>query len=91
MATQRDSTIEEAFANTNLAIPHDPTALWRPGGVQGDWSDVSGLMDEDDDMEKKTVYLGRTLECGENEIGVRPRVVEVSPLHCVPPRRRKDI
>ena len=31
---RRDSTIEEAFANTNLPITHGPTALWRPGGFQ---------------------------------------------------------
>ena len=30
------------------------------------------LMGEDDDMEKKAIYLGRTLEWGENGIGVRP-------------------
>ena len=29
-------------------------------------------MGEDDDMEKKAVYLGRTLEWGENGRGVRP-------------------
>ena len=29
-------------------------------------------MGEDDDMEKKAVYLGRTLEWGENGLGVRP-------------------
>ena len=30
------------------------------------------LMGEDDDMEKKTIYLGRTLERSENGLGVRP-------------------
>ena len=29
-------------------------------------------MGEDDDMERKAVYLGRTLECGEIGLGVRP-------------------
>ena len=29
-------------------------------------------MGEDDDMVKKAVYLGRTLEWGENGLGVRP-------------------
>ena len=29
-------------------------------------------MGEDDDMEKKAVYLGRTLEWGETGLGVRP-------------------
>ena len=29
---RRDSTIEEAFANTNLPIPHGLTALWGTGG-----------------------------------------------------------
>ena len=28
-------------------------------------------MGEDDDMEKKAIYLGRILECGENSLGVR--------------------
>ena len=30
------------------------------------------LMGEDDDMVKKAVYLGRTLEWSENGLGVRP-------------------
>ena len=30
------------------------------------------LVGEDDDMEKKAVYLGRTLEWSENGLGVRP-------------------
>ena len=30
------------------------------------------LMGEDDDMEKKAVYLGRTLEWSEDDLGVRP-------------------
>ena len=34
---RRHSTIEEAFANTNLPIPQGPTALWGPGGVNGEW------------------------------------------------------
>ena len=34
---RRDSTIEEAFANTNLPIPQGPPALWGPGGVHGEW------------------------------------------------------
>ena len=29
-------------------------------------------MGEDDDMEKKAIYLGRTLEWDENGLGVRP-------------------
>ena len=30
------------------------------------------LMGDDDDMEKKAIYLGRTLEWNENGLGVRP-------------------
>ena len=41
---RHDSTIEEAFANTNLPIPHGPTALWEPGGVPGQWSDVCSFI-----------------------------------------------
>ena len=37
------STIEEAFANTNLPVPPGPTPLWGPGGVPGEWSDVCGV------------------------------------------------
>ena len=37
---RRDSTNEEAFANTNLPIPHGPTPLWGLGGVPGEWADV---------------------------------------------------
>ena len=39
----RDSTIEEAFANTNLPIPHGPTPLRGPHGVPGDWAAVRGF------------------------------------------------
>ena len=38
------SIIEEAFANTCLPIPPDPTPLWGPGGVPGEWSDVCGFL-----------------------------------------------
>ena len=41
---RHDSTIEEAFANTNMPIPHGPTALWGPGGVPGEWADVRGFI-----------------------------------------------
>ena len=41
---QRDRTIKEAFANTNLPIPHGPTPLWGPGGVPGEWADVCGFI-----------------------------------------------
>ena len=37
---QRDSTIEEAFANTNLPIPHGPKPLLGPGGAPGERADV---------------------------------------------------
>ena len=30
------------------------------------------LMGQDDDVEKKAIYLGRTLEWSENGLGVRP-------------------
>ena len=54
-------------------------------------------MGEDEDIEKKAVNLGRTLEWSENCHGVRLdrrhvswewRTVEVSPRHCVPVWRR---
>ena len=41
---RRDSTIEEAFANTNLPIPDGPTPLWAAGGVPGEWADVCGFI-----------------------------------------------
>ena len=37
---QRDSTIEEAFANTNLPIPHGSSPLCCPGNVPGEWTDL---------------------------------------------------
>ena len=40
------------------------------------------LMGEDDDLEKKAMYLGRTLEWGENGLGVRPGRRHVRPLLC---------
>ena len=39
---RRNSTIERAFANTILPIPHGPTALWGPGGVPGEWPMCGG-------------------------------------------------
>ena len=41
---RRNSTIEEAFANTNLPIPPGPTPLFGPGGVPVEWADVCGFM-----------------------------------------------
>ena len=35
------SIVEEAFVNTDLAVPPGPTPLWRPGG---EWSDVCGFL-----------------------------------------------
>ena len=40
---QRHSTIEGAFANTNLPIPHGRAPLWGPGGVPREWAGVCGL------------------------------------------------
>ena len=40
---RRDSTFEEAFANTNLPIPQGPTTLWGPG-VPAEWADVCGFI-----------------------------------------------
>ena len=37
---QRDNTIEEAFAHTNLPIPHGSSALWCARNVPGEWVDV---------------------------------------------------
>ena len=41
---RRDSTLEEAFANKNLPIPHGPTPLWGPCRVPGEWADVCGII-----------------------------------------------
>ena len=40
----RDSTIQKAFANTNLPTPRGPKPLWRPGGVPGERADVCGVI-----------------------------------------------
>ena len=37
------STIEQAFAGSDLPMPPDPPPLWRPGAVPGDWADVCGF------------------------------------------------
>ena len=39
-------------------------------------------MGDDDDMEKKAVYLGRTLEWSENGLGVRPDRRHVRSYNC---------
>ena len=41
---RRDSTIEEAFANTIVPIPLGSTPLLGPGGVPGEWADVCGFI-----------------------------------------------
>ena len=41
---RRNSTIQEAFANTNLPIPPGPTPLFGPGGVPVEWADVCGFI-----------------------------------------------
>ena len=41
---QRDGTIEEAFANTNLPIPNGSSPLWGPGNVPGERADVCGFI-----------------------------------------------
>ena len=41
---RRDSTIEEAFANTNLPIPLGSTPLLGPVGVPGEWADACGFI-----------------------------------------------
>ena len=54
-------------------------------------------MGDDDDMVKKAVYLGTTLEWAQRAAGSKTRAfivattVEVSPRRFVPPWRRQDI
>ena len=36
--------IKEAFADSDLPMPPDPTPLWNPGAVPGDWADVCGFL-----------------------------------------------
>ena len=46
--------------------------MWLKKQLLEEYELKTMLMGEDDDMEKKAVYLGRTLECSENGLGVRP-------------------
>ena len=46
--------------------------IWLKRQLSNEYELETKLMGEDDDMEKKAVYLGRTLEWGENGLGVRP-------------------
>ena len=46
--------------------------MWMKKQLLKEYELETKLMGEDDDMEKKAVYLGRTLEWGENGLGVRP-------------------
>ena len=42
MNSGTNSTMEEGFCQHEL--PHGRTALWGPGGVPGEWSDVCGFI-----------------------------------------------
>ena len=46
--------------------------MWLKKQVLKEYGLQTMLMGEDDDMEKKAVHLGGTLEWSENGLGVRP-------------------
>ena len=46
--------------------------LWLKSQLLREYELETKLMGDDDDMEKKAVYLGRTLEWSEDGLGVRP-------------------
>ena len=54
--------------------------IWLKRQLSNEYELETKLTGEDDDMEKKAVYLGRTLEWGENGLGVRPDRIHVHSL-----------
>ena len=46
--------------------------MWLKKQLLKEYELETMLMGQDGDMEKKAIFLGRTLECGENGLGVRP-------------------
>ena len=69
---QRDSTIEEAVANTNLPIPHGPTPLWGPGGVPGEWADVCGFIKPSNSDGEWPMRGHGAFEINRDVLGIRP-------------------
>ena len=46
--------------------------IWLKKQLLKEYELETMMMGEDDDMEKEAIYVGRTLEWGENGLGVRP-------------------
>ena len=69
---QRDSKIEEAFANTNLPIPHGPTPLWGPGGVPREWADVCGFIKPPNSDGEWQIRGHGAFEINRDVLGIRP-------------------
>ena len=69
---QRDSSIEEAVANTNVPIPHGPSPLWGPRNVPGEGADVCGFIKPPNtDNEWQTRGHG-AFEINRDVFGIRP-------------------
>ena len=69
---QRDCTIEKAFANTNLQIPHGSSPLWGPGNVPGERADVCGFTKSSNTDNEWQVRGHGTLEINRDVLGIRP-------------------
>ena len=69
---QRVSTIEEAFGNTNLPIPHGSSPLWGPGGVPGEWADVCGFIKPPNTDSEWHIRGHGAFEINRDVLGIRP-------------------
>ena len=69
---QRDSTIEEPFANTNLPIPHGASPLWGPGDVAGEWPDVCGFIKPPNTANEWHFRCPGAFEINREVLGIRP-------------------
>ena len=68
----RHETFSSVHVDDLLCTGLREDLLWLKKQLLKGYEQETMLMGEDDDMEKKAIYLGRTLEWGEHSLGARP-------------------
>ena len=69
---QRHSTIEEAFANTNLPIPYGSSPLWGSKNVPAEWADVRGFIEPPNTDNEWQIRGHGAFEINRDILGIRP-------------------
>ena len=67
-----DSSIEEAFSNSNLPIPHGLTPLWGPGGIPGEWADVWSFIKPPGSETEWRIRNHGAFSINRDVLGIRP-------------------